>query len=591
MNSRRVSFVKIAIRALKMQFKLTPILLIIFTLVAFLEAFGLIIRIKAIQDLFDIVTKASFGQIGFDNCLKSLLIMMVVTFIQQIMNGIKFFLWEMIPEKSERENRCLLFRKLQKIYAEQFENPSFLDNVNKASEGIVPLTTTCLFIINLFFFSGTYVVFMGMYLFNLEPILLFTILIAFVPAIAAQIFRVKFFSHLEDKNAPLRREYEYYKSTLCGRKDYKETRILGAFSFFYKLFRDTLFLFTYQQWRVERKVTVMGLFLNIISFVGMGISTYLLFLSTLDGNISVGAFAAVFSALGQIFDIMQSVFRWDANGITREVGKVTNFFRILDLHERVGNSGVSDFSKGIVAEHISFTYPGGVHPALNDVSLTIQAGETIAVVGENGSGKSTLTRLLTGIYIPQKGKVVVGGLDTSLTSSSSIYNNISAIFQEYQRYKMTLMDNVTISDTKAKCDVSKVKKVLNDVDFQFNYNSIPLDTMLSPEFDGIDLSGGQWQRLAIARGLYRTNKFIILDEPTASIDPLEENEIFTQFKNLIKGKCAIIVTHRLGAAKLANRIIVMDAGKIVDIGTHDELLSHSGKYSEMWSTQAKWYKM
>ena len=140
-----------------------------------------------------------------------------------------------------------------------------------------------------------------------------------------------------------------------------------------------------------------------------------------------------------------------------------------------------------------------------------------------------MTRLLTGIYIPQKGKVVVGGLDTSLTSSSSIYNNISAIFQEYQRYKMTLMDNVTISDTKAKCDVSKVKKVLNDVDFQFNYNSIPLDTMLSPEFDGIDLSGGQWQRLAIVRGLYRANKFIILDEPTASIDPLEENEIFTQF--------------------------------------------------------------
>jgi ATP-binding cassette subfamily B protein len=114
--------------------------------------------------------------------------------------------------------------------------------------------------------------------------------------------------------------------------------------------------------------------------------------------------------------------------------------------------------------------------------------------------------------------------------------------------------------------------------------------MLSPEFDGIDLSGGQWQRLAISRGLYRQSKFIVLDEPTAAIDPIEETRIYRQFQRLAEGKCAVVVTHRLGSAKLANRIIVMDSGRIVDTGTHEELVSRRGKYADMWKAQAQWYE-
>jgi ATP-binding cassette subfamily B protein len=322
----------------------------------------------------------------------------------------------------------------------------------------------------------------------------------------------------------------------------------------------------------------------------MGLSTFLLFLSTLNGTISVGAFAAIFAALGQIFDIMQSVMRWDINGITREVGKVTNFFRILDLPERTGIEGTHNFTKGIVVENVSFIYPGRDEHALSNVSLTITDGETIAIVGENGSGKSTLVRLLTGMYTPSEGRVLIGGLDTIFTAPSSIYYDISGVFQEYQRYKMTLFDNVIISNTKIEHDKSTVEEVLKDAGFKLDVNNIELDTMLSPEFEGIELSGGQWQRLAIARGLYRRNNFIVLDEPTAAIDPLEENMIFTQFKKLIKGKCAVLVTHRLGPARLANRIIVMDAGEIIDVGTHEELLSRPGKYADMWAAQVQWYE-
>ncbi|WP_277408400.1 ATP-binding cassette domain-containing protein [Lacrimispora xylanisolvens] len=197
-------------------------------------------------------------------------------------------------------------------------------------------------------------------------------------------------------------------------------------------------------------------------------------------------------------------------------------------------------------------------------------------------------RLLTGIYRPLEGRVMVGGLDTAKIAPSSLYKGISGVFQKYQRYKMTLEENVAISDNLAKAGLDQAESALREAGFE--KGSIRMEDMLSPEFGGIDLSGGQWQRIAIARGLYRVNDFIVLDEPTSAIDPIEETRIYKQFQRLAEGKCAVIVTHRLGFAKLADRVVVLEAGEIVDMGTHDELLSRPGKYADMWEAQAQWYE-
>ncbi|MCL2323931.1 MAG: ABC transporter ATP-binding protein/permease [Oscillospiraceae bacterium] len=284
---------------------------------------------------------------------------------------------------------------------------------------------------------------------------------------------------------------------------------------------------------------------------------------------------------------MQEIFNFHISSLNRDVGKVANFVRMLDMPERISTDGTLDFTKGIIAENISFTYPGRDNFAVKNVSLTIAYGETIAIVGENGAGKSTLVRLLTGIYRPSEGKVTVGGLDTNKIAPKSVYQGISGVFQKYQRYKMTLEENVTISDTDMEIDRARVESALKQADAELD---IELDAMLSPEFDGIDLSGGQWQRVAIGRGLYRTSGFIVLDEPTSAIDPIEETQIYEQFQRLAKGKCAVVVTHRLGSAKLAHRIVVMDNGEIVDVGTHDELLTRPGKYADMWAAQSQWYE-
>ena len=319
----------------------------------------------------------------------------------------------------------------------------------------------------------------------------------------------------------------------------------------------------------------------------MAMVSYMLFSATMAGEITVGAFAAVFSSINTIFYLMQELFNVHMRNMNRDICKVANFVRMLDIPERTGVNDTIDFTKGIEASGVSFTYPGRDEPAVCNVSLNIAKNETIAIVGENGAGKSTLVRLLTGIYRPGEGKVIVGGLDTSESSPASLYKGISGVFQKYQRYKMTLGENVSISDVNIETDALRVQSSLEEANAEY---SIGLESMLSPEFDGIDLSGGQWQRLAIARGLYRTNEFIVLDEPTSAIDPIEETIIYKQFQRLAKDKCAVVVTHRLGSAKLAHRIIVMDGGRIIDMGTHEELLSRQGKYADMWAAQAKWYE-
>jgi len=313
----------------------------------------------------------------------------------------------------------------------------------------------------------------------------------------------------------------------------------------------------------------------------------------LAGEISVGAFAAVFNSIAILFERMNEVVNGLVARISEFMGTAHNFIRFMELPERGGEDRTPDFSKGIIAENISFTYPNSKNKSVNNVSLRVNAGETISIVGENGAGKTTLVRLLIGLYVPQEGKVLLNGMDTSKTSNKSLFYGLSGVFQRFQKYQMTLNENIQISDIDSESDSTgnRMNQVIDQSGIEINGASFPNggETMLSREFDGVDLSGGEWQRVAIARGLYRFHDVIILDEPTASIDPIEESRIYRKFVEISKGKTAIIVTHRLGSTKVADRVVVMDKGSIVDIGSHYELMEKGGLYADMYNAQAEWY--
>ena len=227
--------------------------------------------------------------------------------------------------------------------------------------------------------------------------------------------------------------------------------------------------------------------------------------------------------------------------------------------------------------------------AVDGVSITINPGETLALVGENGSGKTTLVKLLSGLYKPDEGEVIIGGAHSVTTSDAALFSKTSGVLQNFGRYVLNLDENVRIGEIGSK-QVTTVAMVDADVDFDDD-RTFPqgIDTVLSREYDGVELSGGQWQRIGVARGLYRNHEFIVLDEPTSAIDPIEETRMYNKFASLTSGKIAILVTHRLGSVRIADKIAVMDAGKIVEIGTHETLLANKGKYATMWAAQAEGY--
>ena len=331
--------------------------------------------------------------------------------------------------------------------------------------------------------------------------------------------------------------------------------------------------------------------MNAITFVFYGSILILFTRSLLLGNISTAAFAAIFGSIDSMFLFFSIVLNRNISTVSNNFGLVRNYYRFCKLDVSHGIAKKMDIDAGIQLRDISFVYPNKEIKALDAINLDIQSGETIAFVGENGSGKSTLVKIIAGLYHPTEGTVTVFGRDCVQESMSNRYESVSAAFQNFQKYKMSLRTNIQISDfnyTEAEPELEELARVAG-IDINNRSLTDGYETMLSRDFDGVDLSIGQWQRVAIARGLHRKSTLVFLDEPTASIDPIEECELFRQFINMSKGHTTIIVTHRLGSAKIADRICVLDQGRIVEVGNHDVLIEKNGIYATLYRSQAKWY--
>ena len=501
----------------------------------------------------------------------------------------------------------LLNDKASRVDPIVYEDNRYLDHINKAYVGMEAVATVVFTAMSIGLNDVAYFVFMGCYLFSIKPMLLLVFTLSFLPTIIGSVIRRNMFAKMENLAAPYRRKYEYFEKCLCSREYAKETRLWRGERYFKRLFDRNLDGYTTLQWKTTKRSELLMIALRFLLLSGYVGTIIMLFYYLFQGEIGVGAFAAIFSSLDQMFDSMDGVFNYEIGAITRNFGAAQNFYAFLNLKEREGVELDALPRETMELRGVSFAYPNSSKMALENINLTVHKGETIAIVGVNGSGKSTLTRLLTGLYLPTAGEMLIDGRNAGEIAPKSLYRGISAVFQKYQSYKMTVSENVRISDMgkvsgedgggmagmEAASDDKEpiVMDVLEKADFPMDSEKLTegLQTMLGKDFGGIDLSGGQWQRLAIARGLYRAHDMIILDEPTAAIDPLEEADIYRKFAEISADKTAFIVTHRLGSAQIADRIIVMDAGRIVDMGTHEELMQRKGKYREMYHAQAKWY--
>ena len=247
---------------------------------------------------------------------------------------------------------------------------------------------------------------------------------------------------------------------------------------------------------------------------------------------------------------------------------------------------------GLRFEHVTFTYPESDKRVLDDVSFELRAGESVAIVGENGAGNGTLAKLIARLYDPSDGVVLLDGVDLRCYDKLDYYRHVSAVFQDYAHINLSAREAIGFGDVSRLSDDARILQAVDLGGARPVLDDLPhgLDTMLGKTIErGVELSGGQWQRLALARAFMRDAQVLILDEPSAVLDPLAERDIYQRFAQLTAGKTTVLISHRLASCKMAHRILVLEHGKIIEQGTHDALMAHGGRYADMFNAQVAQY--
>lgn len=336
-----------------------------------------------------------------------------------------------------------------------------------------------------------------------------------------------------------------------------------------------------------------GLGTGMIQGILLCVSYYCVLALAIAGTITVGMVLRYAQAIFQACMSVSASIRL-AGEFRTDVGRIASTLEYLNLEaEKTKGDSFTEMTKGVIEfRNVSFRYPGTKELVLDHVSLKIEPSEKIAVVGKNGSGKTTLVKLLCRLYEPEEGEILWNGKNIREYDLREWQKIFAIVFQDYSLLSLTLGQNVAASE---QYETERAKEVLQLAGFGERLNKLKkgLETVVYPEYeqDGVSFSGGEEQKIAIARAIYKGGQICILDEPTAALDPVSESRVYESFDEIVKGKTAVYISHRLSSCKFSDRIFVLDNGKIAESGTHEALLSQNGLYAQLWQAQAQYYKV
>ena len=393
------------------------------------------------------------------------------------------------------------------------------------------------------------------------------------------------------------RERQYIGELLVQPKNTKEIRasvladyLLGR----HKNLSDYLFK---QREKMFRMGTRISVFSGLLTGTTLALAYVFVAIRGVEGSIDpggvvlvIGAFSSVSGTLSQITSTFVAV--------DQHTTFLDDYFSFLNVETLVPvplppKSLPDGVINDIEFKNVGFTYPGGTEKALEGLNLHIRSGELVALVGENGAGKSTLIKLLLRFYDASEGEILIDGINLKEIHPETLRSRIGVLFQDYASYEFSVRENVIMGRPNGQEDDEKVMKALRDARSEWLVNKMPkgLDSKVGRLFEGgHDLSGGEWQRLALARIMYRDADVWILDEPTSSLDPEAEAGIFAELKENLKGRIGIVISHRFSTVRIADRIAVIDDGRVTELGTHEELLTAKGRYAELFEIQAAGYR-
>ncbi|MCL2775087.1 MAG: ABC transporter ATP-binding protein/permease [Oscillospiraceae bacterium] len=485
----------------------------------------------------------------------------------------------------------VVLEKFRRLDYSCFENPDVLNTLERMGSEphlrIYYLYNNTVTAVSTFIsLAGTAVVFTqvsvwfaAVYFILLAPLLWFN-----YKAIEAQ-------QRLWNTEMPNWRRRTYLSAVLADKHAEFELKTFGAVGFIltkWKKFADD---FRREYVRMRVKASKYGVF-HVITLAVWAVFVILSMIFGLSaGNINIGVFVACITSIGAVLG-SSSAMGASFSQVSQDCLEMKHYDIFMALPEIPPDTDdiESELAQNphIVFDNVCFSYPKTDKPVLNGVSFEILPGERIALVGENGAGKSTIVKLLCGLYKPDSGDMYINGVSISQMSSSQLRKVFGVVFQDFCGYELTLRENVAFGNIDKINDDEALCGALNDGLWT---EDMSLDTNLGKlEEDGVDLSGGQWQKIAVSRAILSDGAFIILDEPTASLDPLAESRMYETFQSVLQKRGCVMISHRLASAKLADKIIVLDNGVVVQSGTHAELMSQGGLYRDMFTAQSAWYK-
>lgn len=479
---------------------------------------------------------------------------------------------------------------------EQFEDSTFYDKLERARQQTVGRTILLSQVlsqvqdmITMCFLAAGLVVF--------NPWLILLLFIAVLPAfIGESYFNDRTYS-LSRRQTPERRELDYLRYIGASDETAKEVKIFNLSSFLIERFKQLSGKFYNDNKKLSIKRSVWGTIFSLIGSLGYYGAYVFILWRAIEGRISLGDLTFLAGSFRQLRALLEGILsRFTA--VSQGAIYLNDFFDFFNIQPNIipvknARPFPKPIQQGFTFENVGFKYANSDRWANRHLNFTLQAGEKLALVGENGAGKTTLVKLLARLYDPTEGRILLDGYDLREYDLVEVRKQVGVIFQDYIRYQMTVAQNVAVGNIDEKENreliVGSARKSLADILVE----KLPgkYDQALGKRFNqGVELSGGEWQKIALARAYMKEAQLLILDEPTSALDARAEYEVFQRFAELTRGKTAVLISHRFSTVRMADRILVLNNGEVLEIGSHKELLQKNGRYAELFQLQAKGYQ-
>ncbi|MBO0910229.1 MAG: ABC transporter ATP-binding protein [Acidobacteria bacterium] len=430
-----------------------------------------------------------------------------------------------------------------------------------------------------------------------SPWLMLLLVAAVVPAFLGET-HFAFLGYAKNfRQTPIKRQLDYLRQAGATKEAAKELKLFNLAGFFTERFAALSDIIYRQDVELAKTRLTIGSFLSLVSTGGYyGAYAYVIW-RTVAGRLTIGTFYLLITAIMQASSNIQQVFS-TLSGIADQALFLTDLLAFFEMKPAIRSKpdalpAPRPIRRGFEFLDVSFHYPGNDRLIIDHLNFHLHPAERVALIGENGQGKTTIVKLITRLYDPTAGRILLDGIDLREYDLEDLYREIGVIFQDFMRYEMTARENVAVGKIDEVEDLPALKDAAEKSLADEVIARLPAgyEQMLGRRFEGgMDLSGGEWQRLALARAYLRDSQLLILDEPTAALDARSEYQVFQRFAELTTGKMALFISHRFSTVRMADRIVVLESGRIVEEGTHEKLTHLGGRYAEMFELQAASYR-